>query len=605
MIRVVTFLIQLLTFIFSELIVVDSKRRQASERCRHLVIHTATLWGYHDPAIPYKYRCNIAKAACRQVAYDHGYAHTLAHTQLPNWHARMIHSISGGESSDPLSPSHCGSKSYIKTIEEHHPGYIRFLFRYAQEVRGPLESYQQLANTMNMKSSVPGEERPVVLLSRRQVSDWFANQGGKEVSSIKKPLLTSEHKEQRKRWAQKYWNELTDPNIAVCFADEKWFYTTNRRKTLKVLPLTEEEKGRNSNKVPRYSRPKIRSRRYPVKVMYFGIVAAPVEDRNFDGRVYLKRVSRRKKLTRATRNSRFSVNVLINQAMVEGTVWRTIIEEENYNISTAEVANTLVEMYDLDEFVGDRLVFSYYTYINNKKTVKNLADTQTFNELGVRTTEEGTQVPLTVDDVSVQVMMRRGDEVDEDITCDSNFMLDTIPDVAQTIRDTFHWVPDYERIYLVMDNAGGHGTDQAKDAYVSILRQRKIEVIWQVPRSPETNMLDLGVWMSIQATVQRVHFMRRCHHDALAASVEDAWNSHLNSGAFLRVYRRIRVVLRCILDDNGGNHLVEAKRGKLFRDATIIDLTDENEDDEAETSAVVNLLGDLSDFEDDCSIGSI
>ena len=86
--------------------------------------------------------------------------------------------------------------------------------------------------------------------------------------------------------------------------------------------------------------------------------------------------------------------------------------------------------------------------------------------------------------------------------------------------------------------------------------------------------------------------------------MEDAWSSHLNEGAFLRVYKRIRVVLRCILDDDGGNHLVEKKRGKLFRDCTIIDLTDENEDNEAENQPVVNLLHHLSDFEDDDSIGS-
>jgi hypothetical protein len=36
-------------------------------------------------------------------------------------------------------------------------------------------------------------------------------------------------------------------------------------------------------------------------------------------------------------------------------------------------------------------------------------------------------------------------------------------------------------------------------------------------------------------------------------------------------------VLVCIVDDNGTgrNRLVESKRGKLFCDATIIDLTDE------------------------------
>ena len=80
---------------------------------------------------------------------------------------------------------------------------------------------------MNMKSNVPGETTPTLSLRRRQVSDWFKEQGGKEVLAVEKSLLTTEHKQQQKQWAQDNWNILTDPNIAVCFVDEKWFYTTN------------------------------------------------------------------------------------------------------------------------------------------------------------------------------------------------------------------------------------------------------------------------------------------------------------------------------------------------------------------------------------------
>ena len=67
-----------------------------------------------------------------------------------------------------------------------------------------------------------------------------------------------------------------------------------------------------------------------------------------------------------------------------------------------------------------------------------------------------------------------------------------------------------------MDDAGGHGTDEAKEAHVNVSKEKSIEVIWQVPWLPETNMLDLWAWMSIQSVVQRVHFNQRCHHDALA-----------------------------------------------------------------------------------------
>ena len=72
---------------------------------------------------------------------------------------------------------------------------------------------------------------------------------------------------------------MTKPTAPVAFLDEKWFYTTNRRRRIKKLPLTEAEKNSEENKVPMYRRPKIRSRRYPVKVMYLGVVANPIEEK--------------------------------------------------------------------------------------------------------------------------------------------------------------------------------------------------------------------------------------------------------------------------------------------------------------------------------------
>ena len=85
--------------------------------------------------------------------------------------------------------------------------------------------------------------------------------------------------------------------------------------------------------------------------------------------------------------------------------------------------------------------------------------------------------------------------------------------------------------------------------------------------------------MSIQNAVERTHHGRRCAHHALAKSVEDSWQSYLSTTAFSNFYKRLRDVIRCILDDYGGNQLVEQNRGKLFRDAKIADLTtfDNNE----------------------------
>jgi hypothetical protein len=50
-------------------------------------------------------------------------------------------------------------------------------------------------------------------------------------------------------------------------------------------------------------------------------------------------------------------------------------------------------------------------------------------------------------------------------------MLENIPTVGAEIRRSMHWIPPEQEIYLVMDNAGGHGTEEAVDEYTRILNE--------------------------------------------------------------------------------------------------------------------------------------
>ena len=100
-----------------------------------------------------------------------------------------------------------------------------------------------------------------------------------------------------------------------------------------------------------------------------------------------------------------------------------------------------------------------------------------------------------------------GDEVEVDCSCDSEYMLHAIDQVGKAIQNAYHWIAMETKCYLVMDNAGGHGTNDAIQQYTNNLRKNyNIAIIWQVPRSPYTNVLDLGIWMSLQARVEREHF---------------------------------------------------------------------------------------------------
>ena len=83
-------------------------------------------------------------------------------------------------------------------------------------------------------------------------------------------------------------------------------------------------------------------------------------------------------------------------------------------------------------------------------------------------------------------------------------MLVAMERVGTAMRQKSNWVSINKFFYLVMDKAGGHGTDDAITEYTKRLKEvYNIEIIHQVPRSPFTNVLDLGVWAALQAAVEK------------------------------------------------------------------------------------------------------
>ena len=115
-----------------------------------------------------------------------------------------------------------------------------------------------------------------------------------------------------------------------------------------------------------------------------------------------------------------------------------------------------------------------------------------------------------------------------------------------------------------MDNAGGHGTKECVDKYVEMLQdEHNIIVIHQCPRSPETNILDLGVWRAFQHVVEKQHFRKRKEKGALWRTCQGAYKT-LDPQKLTNVYNRWLYVLDLIITDDGDNRLVESRRGKLF-----------------------------------------
>mgnify|MGYP000882679860 CR=1 FL=1 len=93
-----------------------------------------------------------------------------------------------------------------------------------------------------------------------------------------------------------------------------------------------------------------------------------------------------------------------------------------------------------------------------------------------------------------------------------------------------------------------------------LLEDNNIQIIQQSPCSPEVNALDLGVWMSVQSHVEKIHRTRTRDPDALAATVHNAWDQ-LPPSIITKIFNRIPIVLQIILETNGDNDLVETRRG--------------------------------------------
>jgi len=177
-------------------------------------------------------------------------------------------------------------------------------------------------------------------------------------------------------------------------------------------------------------------------------------------------------------------------------------------------------------------------------------------------TRAGDQRALRLSDIDITQFLPAGSLVEREVTCDSHFMLEHLPDIGYEIRQKMPWIPEEEIIYLVMDNAGGHGTREAINEYTrDLLENYHIEIIHQAARLPETNALDLGVWMSVQSHVERAHRNRARDPDTLALTVQESWRD-LPSDPIQKIFDRIPVNLELIVENRGSNDFVETRRGR-------------------------------------------
>jgi hypothetical protein len=312
---------------------------------------------------------------------------------------------------------------------------------------------------------------------------------------------------------------------------------------------------------------KLRSRRFPVKVMFQGIITKPYPEHDFSGHIALKRISETYLTQKVTFNKQFDDSYHIC-GLLKRNEWRYTCSIDR-STTLQEAIDEVQHIYGLYDDIAERLCFSYYSFTNNnKKSIKRLymgdsGENSHTTLLGnkKRVDENGKSTLLTLDDLELSVRTPRYTEAERDTTCDSEFMLGSVHEVGRSIRSSLHWVDRNETIHLFMDNAGGHGTIGTKEEYVSVLLEEyNIIVVWQVPNSPETNLLDLGFWATHQALVEWLHRLNRMEAGALSRTVRDAFLL-VDKSKLKSIYDHWELVLELMIVGKGTNDLVESRRG--------------------------------------------
>ena len=291
---------------------------------------------------------------------------------------------------------------------------------------------------MTLKAKADGKTHTngtAIRYNKSSLYRWFKSQGGKDKSPKEKPFLTQDQKRDQKKWCEEEKQQIAEAgsDFHACFIYEKWFYTTSRRRRLKILPPANDE---DPDKVAPHI-PTTLSRRNSIKSMFMGVVANPEPEHNFDGKIFLKRICKEDTYKKLSDHQNFSDDASLNGQLKDGE-WKQLVVGDDMKLS--ELRDSIALNYFIDNV--DKLVIRY----SHGNQARYICTT-------------GARIPEAdrLDGYTLMVRNAKGDRRMVDVTCDSDFMKEVMPEVGKAIRDAYHWVHHSIPIYLYMDNAGGHG----------------------------------------------------------------------------------------------------------------------------------------------------
>ena len=182
---------------------------------------------------------------------------------------------------------------------------------------------------------------------------------------------------------------------------------------------------------------------------------------------------------KVTHNQRFTDDGTLNSDLRNGD-WLNLLVDD---MTLGDLRLSISDTYFLDDDIVSRLVFKYHIpgKDGKKSTVKYIVAEDECLPSAERLQNRHTLMVRYLGKTKSQ----DGDKRMVDVSCDYEYIDKVMPQVGQAIRDTYHWVPREHPIFLYLDNAGGHGTQEIVDKYVKYLKDDfNVVCVHQLPRSP-------------------------------------------------------------------------------------------------------------------------
>ena len=575
--------------------VLKTSVKRATTEMRTFICGLARDWGY-DKTDSKIQQNEIAEAACKAISYDAGFEKPIKGSNFSVWYQDYVDQLKGRGKKyikGRVEVKKMGPKTgtYVEKIEALCPGYLHKTYRQAIKKASCEGSWIEIATAMNeiaFNNHQDDESLPVLALTKDKGRVWFKENRGTLKKRISRPILTSDRKLQRIEWCRGWFRIFSiakrqGKRIYIAWLDEKWFYTRSGRKKAKFLPLGPGERpGDDDLPVVRTA-----SRRFPSKTMFLAVIAKPEPEHAMDGKIKLLRLSRTDVASKRSCTELFSDITAINEDIKRN--WRLFVEGDTVNRTVAEITAAVADKFDLSGDIAEKLVLRYRTFgvASTKSTLKSVPPEKKLANLKIRAVAGGELRPLTLADVILKLQREAGDSIEKDVNCDSVFMAAHMESIGEAIREKYFWVPKDESIYLIMDNAGGHGTKDAIEKYVQLLKDEYNVIIQhQTPRSPEFNLCDLGFFNCLQSAVEKQHRGKRTHNDVLAKTVFEAWEQ-IETSALTKIYERWLRVLTIVEQDGGDNKSVDKYRGELFTAifGAIIEAREKEQADDGDSAA--------------------